>query len=111
MPEDEGEYLPTVSLFVLRTWRLPDPDASDHVERRRPEGLEPIGRLQIANLERHVGLAIGCGIGRAALQLLDIIDERRRSTASMSRDAITRCRHNVAMRHPNCYFRHFEVFQ
>lgn len=83
-----------------------------------PETLEPIGRAQIGNLQRHIGLfpemtflEIGCGIGRAAFQLLDLISgDGRYIGVDVTHDAILWCHHNITARRPNFSFHHFDAF-
>ncbi len=81
------------------------------------ETLEPIGKAHIANYRKYMGLApemsileIGCGIGRDALQFIDILDGSGRYVGvDVTRDSIAWCIKNITARHPNFTFRHFDA--
>lgn len=81
-----------------------------------PETLEPIGKAHIANYEKFLGLSpdmtileIGCGIGRDALQFIDILSPAGRYIGiDVTSDSIAWCRSNITPRHPNFEFHHFD---
>jgi SAM-dependent methyltransferase len=82
-----------------------------------PETLEPIGKAHIASYEKFMGLSskmtlleIGCGIGRDAFQLIDILGSEGRYTGiDVTRDSIAWCQKNISARYPNFEFHHFDA--
>jgi SAM-dependent methyltransferase len=82
-----------------------------------PESLEAIGKAHIAHYQKHVGLApdmtileIGCGIGRDALQLKDLLQPPGRYVGiDVTRDSILWCQRNISARHPDFSFHHFDA--
>lgn len=82
-----------------------------------PQSLEPIGKAHIAHYQKHIGLApemtileIGCGIGRDALQLKDILAPNGRYIGvDVTRDSIAWCRNNISPKHPHFSFHHFDA--
>lgn len=83
-----------------------------------PETLEGIGKNHIEHYRKHVGLSadmhiveVGCGIGRDAFQLIDILsDEGRYLGIDVTRDSIVWCQRNITPRHPNFTFHHANAF-
>jgi SAM-dependent methyltransferase len=82
-----------------------------------PETWEPIGKAHIANYMKFMGLApdmtileIGCGIGRDALQFLDVLGPAGRYLGvDVTRDSIVWCQKNISQKHPNFRFDHFDA--
>ena len=79
--------------------------------------MEPIGKAHIANYEKFMGLAadmtileIGCGIGRDALQFIDILHAPGRYIGiDVTRDSIEWCGKNITARYPNFEFHHVDI--
>lgn len=82
-----------------------------------PESFDAIGKAHIALYRKHIGLSrdmavleIGCGIGRDALQLKDLLGPQGRYIGvDVTRDSIAWCREHVSRRHPNFTFHHFDA--
>jgi ubiquinone/menaquinone biosynthesis C-methylase UbiE len=82
-----------------------------------PETLDQIGKTHIDNYQRFVGLQrdmtileVGCGIGRDALQLVDILDRTGQyHGVDVTRDSILWCRDNISKRYENFAFYHFDA--
>lgn len=66
---------------------------------RRWIGLEPT----------HTVLEIGCGIGRDAIPLTEILTEGRYVGIDIVKRSIDWCTENIAKRHPNFGFYHYDV--
>jgi hypothetical protein len=81
------------------------------------ETFETIGKAHIANYTRFMGLPpgmvfleVGCGIGRDAFQLLDILGrEGRYIGIDVQRESIKWCQNNITRRYPNFEFYHFNA--
>jgi SAM-dependent methyltransferase len=81
------------------------------------ETFEQIGKAHIESYRRHVGLEsymtvveLGCGIGRDAFQLIDLLGESGRYFGiDVTRDSIVWCQNNITPRHPNFTFHHFDA--
>ncbi len=81
------------------------------------ETLDVFGKAHVASYMKFMGLQagmtfleIGCGIGRDALQLIDVIGEQGRFIGiDVTWDSIEWCRKNIAARHGNFEFHHFDV--
>ena len=81
------------------------------------ETLEPIGKAHIANYEKFMGLnagakflEIGCGNGRDALQLLDLLGSNGQYIGiDVTRDSIVWCQKNITSAYPNFEFYHFDA--
>lgn len=79
--------------------------------------FELIGKAHIELYQRHIGLEpnmtiveVGCGIGRDALQLLDVLSENGRYFGvDVVRDSIFWCQKNITPKHPNFTFYHFDA--
>lgn len=82
-----------------------------------PETLEGMGKAHIDSYRKIFQFAldmtvleIGCGIGRDALQFLDIIGPAGRYIGvDVTRDSILWCRRNISSRHANFSFVHFDA--
>lgn len=82
-----------------------------------PETLDPIGKAHIANYRKFMGLEpgttileIGCGMGRDALQLIELEPPISRYIGvDVTWDAIAWCKQNISTRHPNFEFHHFNA--
>lgn len=82
-----------------------------------PETLEPIGKAHVANYQKFMGISptmtfleIGCGIGRDALQLIDILGPKGRYIGiDVTRESIEWCRKNISSRFPNFEFHHVDA--
>lgn len=82
-----------------------------------PETLESIGKAHIASYRKHMGLFpdmtildLGCGIGRDAFQLIDVLSERGRYIGiDVTRDSIAWCQRNITPRHPAFVFHHADA--
>jgi SAM-dependent methyltransferase len=82
-----------------------------------PEAFAELGAGHVRNYRRFVGLEpdtalldVGCGIGRDALQLLDVLAEGGRYVGvDVTPDAIEWCRRNISPRHPGFEFHHVDV--
>jgi SAM-dependent methyltransferase len=81
------------------------------------ETLEQIGKAHIQSYRRYIGLEshmtiveLGCGIGRDAFQLLDLLGDTGRYVGiDVTRDSIIWCQNNITPRHPNFTFHHFDA--
>jgi SAM-dependent methyltransferase len=81
------------------------------------ETFEQIGKAHIDSYRRHVGLEshmtvveLGCGIGRDAFQLIDLLGESGRYIGiDVTRDSIIWCQNSITPRHPNFTFHHFDA--
>jgi ubiquinone/menaquinone biosynthesis C-methylase UbiE len=82
-----------------------------------PETLDQIGKAHVANYQRFMGLQsgmtileLGCGIGRDAFQLIEILDESGRYIGvDVTRDSIAWCQRNISARYKNFSFHHFDA--
>src|SRR5215204_427336 len=82
-----------------------------------PDTLEAIGKQQIENYKKYVGLSpdmtildVGCGIGRAAFQLIDYLNEQGRYVGiDVTRDSIVWCQQNITRRYPRFVFHHVDA--
>jgi SAM-dependent methyltransferase len=107
---------PFYAVYEFRGYRIPIHLIS--LTGGGPEMLEATGIRFVENYRRHVGLTpemtvveIGCGIGRLAFQLTDILDQGGRYVGiDVTRESIIWCQHNITMRHPNFTFHHFDAF-
>jgi SAM-dependent methyltransferase len=79
--------------------------------------LEQIGKAHVENYRKYVGLEqgmtiveLGCGIGRDAFQLVDLLGKNGRYLGiDVTRDSIVWCQNNITPRHPNFTFHHFDA--
>ena len=81
-----------------------------------PATFDIISQGHIDNLRRWIGLApgqtvleIGCGIGRDAIPLTEILTDGRYVGVDIIKRSIDWCRDNISPRHPNFAFFHFDV--
>jgi ubiquinone/menaquinone biosynthesis C-methylase UbiE len=82
-----------------------------------PESWEAIGKAHIASYVKFMGLKpemtileIGCGIGRDAFQLMDILnDDGHYIGIDVTRDSIVWCQNNITPQRPNFQFHHFDA--
>lgn len=82
-----------------------------------PETLDLIGGAHLRNYERQMGLFpgmtfvdVGCGIGRDAFQLLDVLDAGGRYIGiDVTRDSIAWCQRHVTARDARFTFHHFDA--
>ena len=81
-----------------------------------PATFDAISQGHIDNLRRWIGLEpthsvleIGCGIGRDAIPLTEILSEGRYVGVDIIQRSIDWCTDNIAKRHPNFRFFHFDV--
>ena len=81
-----------------------------------PETFDAISAGHIYNLRRWIGLEpshtvleIGCGIGRDAIPLTEILTEGRYVGTDIIRRSIDWCTANISRRHPNFAFYHYDV--
>jgi SAM-dependent methyltransferase len=82
-----------------------------------PDTLERIGKAHIEAYCKHIGLErhmtvveLGCGIGRDAFQLIDLLGNTGRYVGiDVTRDSIIWCQKNITPKHPNFSFRHFDA--
>ena len=80
--------------------------------------LEIVGRAHIDHFQKFVGIAsgmtvveMGCGIGRDAFQLFDLLGAGGRYIGiDVTRDSIGWCQRNITPRHPNFTFHHFDAY-
>jgi SAM-dependent methyltransferase len=83
-----------------------------------PESWEVIGVAHVANYARVMGfdpgmtfLEIGCGVGRDALQLIDVIGNTGRYIGiDVTRDSVVWCRNHISAAHPNFEFHHVDAY-
>jgi SAM-dependent methyltransferase len=81
------------------------------------ETLEPIGKAHVSNYIKFMGLSagaifmeIGCGIGRDAFQLIDVLGPNGHYVGiDVTRDSIAWCKKNITSAHPNFEFYHFNA--
>jgi ubiquinone/menaquinone biosynthesis C-methylase UbiE len=79
--------------------------------------LEAFGRAHIENYRKFMGLSagmtfleIGCGIGRDALQLIDIIGPTGKYIGTdVTWDSINWCQQNISRKHSNFAFYHYDA--
>jgi SAM-dependent methyltransferase len=79
--------------------------------------LEQIGKAHVEAYRRYVGLEshmtvveLGCGIGRDAFHLVDLLGNTGRYVGiDVTRDSIIWCQNNITPRHPNFAFHHFDA--
>ena len=81
-----------------------------------PATFDVISQGHIDNLRRWIGLEpthtvleIGCGIGRDAIPLTEILSEGRYVGIDIIKRSIDWCTDNIAKRHPNFDFYHYDV--
>jgi SAM-dependent methyltransferase len=82
-----------------------------------PDTLESISDAHINGLKRYVGLAagqsaleIGCGIGRDAIPLIDILGPSGSYLGvDITRPSIEWCQQHITAKHKNFTFHHFDV--
>ena len=81
-----------------------------------PGTFDIISQGHIDNLRRWIGLApeqivleIGCGIGRDAIPLTEILTEGRYVGIDIIKRSIDWCRDNIARKNPNFAFYHYDV--
>ncbi len=81
-----------------------------------PDSFDAISTAHIADLRRYLGiksdsrlLEIGCGIGRDAIPLTEIITEGRYDGVDIIGDSIAWLSANLTPRHPNFNFHHYNV--
>lgn len=82
-----------------------------------PDTWEVFGQEHIKNYIRFMDLKagmtfleIGCGIGRDALQLIDLIGDKGHYVGvDVTRDSILWCQKNISSCHPNFAFHHFDA--
>lgn len=115
---DDGKAirLPSrIELFEYKGYKLPVHLVT--LTGAGPETWEAIGKAHVANYAKFVGLApdmtvleIGCGIGRDALQFLDVLgSDGRYIGVDVTRDSISWCQKNISRSHPNYEFHHFDA--
>jgi ubiquinone/menaquinone biosynthesis C-methylase UbiE len=81
------------------------------------ETLEPFGRAHIAAYQKFVGLhpkmtilEIGSGIGRDALQFVEILGQEGRFIGTdVTWDSVEWCQKNISTRYKNFQFHHFDA--
>jgi SAM-dependent methyltransferase len=79
--------------------------------------LEQIGKAHVEAYRKYVGLEsqmtiveLGCGIGRDAFHLVDLLGNTGRYVGiDVTRDSIVWCQNNITPRHPNFTFHHFDA--
>ena len=82
-----------------------------------PETLDIIGRAHLINYEKQMGLPsdmffvdIGCGIGRDAFALMDLLDSNGRYLGvDVTRDSIEWCKRNITKNDERFQFHHFDA--
>ena len=81
-----------------------------------PDTFAPISAAHIADLKRYLGvgersrlLEIGCGIGRDAIPLAEIVTNGRYVGMDIIGDSIRWLDENVTPRHPHFTFHHFDI--
>ena len=82
-----------------------------------PETFDLIGRRHIELYNRFCGISaemtvldVGCGIGRVAFQLLDVLSAGGKYIGiDVTRDSVLWCQENITARHPNFQFHHFDA--
>jgi ubiquinone/menaquinone biosynthesis C-methylase UbiE len=82
-----------------------------------PDTFDAISDAHIANLKRHLGVGagqtvveIGCGIGRDAIPLVDVIGPRGKYLGvDIIRPSIDWCNKQITAKHSNFSFVHFNV--
>jgi SAM-dependent methyltransferase len=83
-----------------------------------PDTLDALGQAHINNYRKFIGLSpdmsileLGCGIGRDAYQLFDVLDPAGRYVGvDVSWDSIEWCLQNITARYPNFKFYHFDAY-
>jgi glycosyltransferase involved in cell wall biosynthesis/SAM-dependent methyltransferase len=106
---------PKISLIPFRGFAVPE-----HLVALTGAGFETfdaIGKAHIANYSKFVGLdqdmtlvEIGSGIGRDAIQLVDLISPKGSYLGiDVQRESIVWCQQNISRRHPNFKFVHFNA--
>ncbi len=92
------------------------PDRLVHLTGGGPDTFDAISAAHISDLKRYLGvnsgsklLEIGCGIGRDAIPLTEIVTEGRYDGIDIIGDSIAWLTANVTPRHPNFQFHHFDV--
>jgi SAM-dependent methyltransferase len=106
---------PRIEFFEFKGYKIPA--HLINLTGAGPETLEQIGKSHIEAYHRHIGLErhmtiveLGCGIGRDAFQLLDLLGNTGRYVGvDVTRDSIIWCQNNVTPRHPNFTFYHFDA--
>lgn len=81
-----------------------------------PDGFAQISDFHISNLKRFIGLEsshsvleIGCGIGRDAIPLTQILTEGSYVGIDIIKRSIDWCSQNISPKHKNFSFYHFDV--
>ena len=81
-----------------------------------PSTFDIISQGHTDNLRRWIGLApdqtvleIGCGIGRDAIPLTEILTNGHYVGIDIVKPSIDWCRNNISRKHPNFAFHHFDV--
>jgi SAM-dependent methyltransferase len=83
-----------------------------------PDTWEAIGLAHLANYARVMGLdpamtflEIGCGVGRDAIQLIDVIGATGRYVGTdVTRDSVVWCQQHISLDHPNFEFHHVDAY-
>jgi SAM-dependent methyltransferase len=82
-----------------------------------PETFADFSNIHMQQLERyapvdpgHAVLEIGCGIGRDAIPLVDVLsDDGRYDGIDIDAESIEWCQQNITTRHPNFRFHYFDI--
>ena len=82
-----------------------------------PDTFDAISKQHIAHIEKHIGISasdsiveIGCGIGRDAIPLTSILEDKGRYVGiDIIRPSIEWCTENITARHQNFSFHWFNV--
>jgi ubiquinone/menaquinone biosynthesis C-methylase UbiE len=107
---------PKFDFFDYRGFRIPE-----HLVALTGAGsatFEAVGRAHIEHFQRFVGivpgmtvLEMGCGIGRDAFQMFDLLGSAGRYVGiDVTQDSIQWCQRNITPRHPNFTFDHFDAY-
>lgn len=104
-----------IELFEFKGFRIPIHLVA--LTGAGPETLDDLGKAHVANYQKFMGLQsgmtileIGCGIGRDAFQLIDLLDGSGRYIGvDVTRDSIAWCQKNVSARYNNFTFHHFDA--
>jgi SAM-dependent methyltransferase len=107
---------PVMNYFEYRGYRIPSHLIS--LVGSGPETFVEMGKGHVAECERVMGpfspdmhvLDMGCGIGRAAFQYMEVLGENGAYTGiDVTRDSIEWCRQHITPHHPNYRFHHFDA--
>jgi len=106
---------PLFELYEFKGYQIPA--HLIHLTGAGPETFQIIGAAHIDLYRRFVGLEsdmtileVGCGIGRDALQLTDILSQDGRYVGiDVTRDSIVWCHKNISPQHENFEFHHFDA--